>query len=330
MDIESQLSDQKPLIPRLARAAARYRARIRAWLLQRHISLPPELREDIKINNALHCFQQRWPKPDDILQDADSPVFILSAGWRSGSTLLQRLVVSSREVMVWGEPLGDAGIIAHLAHPVTAIGLDWPRERFFDYQRGLADLSSQWIANVTPQMEHLRAAHRAFFRAWLGTPAQAVFGVPRWGLKEVRLTIHHARYFKWLFPNARFLFIYRNLFDAFSSWKGNRWGSNWPGYYSKSPIAFARHWRYLLEGFLHAHHEVDGMVIKYEDLVSGKIDLRSLADHIGVSDLDASQLDRTIGTPLARHRKAKKALNRYEHMVLRTIGGDLLNQLGYR
>ena len=34
------------------------------------------------------------------------PVFLFSAGWRSGSTLLQRLITHGGEVMMWGEPFG--------------------------------------------------------------------------------------------------------------------------------------------------------------------------------------------------------------------------------
>ena len=42
--------------------------------------------------------------PDDG-DDVDEPVFLFSAGWRSGSTLLQRLIMSDASIFVWGEPM---------------------------------------------------------------------------------------------------------------------------------------------------------------------------------------------------------------------------------
>ena len=34
---------------------------------------------------------------------SQAPVFILSSAGRTGSTLLQRLLISTRDIMVWGE-----------------------------------------------------------------------------------------------------------------------------------------------------------------------------------------------------------------------------------
>ena len=44
-----------------------------------------------KINDGLKCIEERWPMADAD-KDTERPVFVFSAGWRSGSTLLQRLL----------------------------------------------------------------------------------------------------------------------------------------------------------------------------------------------------------------------------------------------
>jgi hypothetical protein len=36
----------------------------------------------------------------------DQPVFVLSAGGRTGSTLVQRLFISTKQILVWGEHNG--------------------------------------------------------------------------------------------------------------------------------------------------------------------------------------------------------------------------------
>lgn len=297
-------------------------------LVRRRFTMPPELRNAQGLTRALNCIERRWPRHSDWRDDPEHPVFIFAAGWRSGSTLLQRLVVSSQEVLVWGEPLGDAAMAARLGSAISAITSSYPRDFYFDDDPDLSSLSDKWIANLTPPMAHLRQAHRKFFEEWLGNPARERYGLSRWGFKEVRLTIDHARYFKWLFPNARFIFVFRNPFDAYGSWKGNRWASIWPGYYSRSAVGFARHWRCLLEGFLEGYREVDGFMVKFEDLVSKKLDVGVIAAHLGLKSLDATVLDKKIRSSDQSKGRREKVLF-HERFILSQIGKPLLSKFGY-
>ncbi|MFO7619245.1 MAG: hypothetical protein R6W91_06285, partial [Thermoplasmata archaeon] len=45
------------------------------------------------IESGLAAIQSVCPAPKD---DSSAPIFLLSAGWRSGSTLLQRLIMSDK------------------------------------------------------------------------------------------------------------------------------------------------------------------------------------------------------------------------------------------
>ena len=296
------------------------------FLRARRLTYPPELARAEKISTAIEDIKARWPNLSETINDSERPVFIFSAGWRSGSTLLQRLVCSSREVLIWGEPLGDAAFIARLAHCLGFITKDWPPETFFAYE--ITDnIENKWIANLTPEISYLKEAHREFFLRWCKSPTQEQFNISRWGIKEVRLTIDHARYLKWLFPNARFLFIYRNPCHAFRSWKGNKWRSPWPGYYSRSAIAFAKHWRLLLDGFLSNYAEVDGLLVRFEDLVSGKLKLDEIATHINVKGFDNSVLNRKINSPGKTVKKPEITL--MDRIIINKVCGPLMRQVGY-
>lgn len=294
-----------------------------------HYSLPRELTTASALSEALEAIRQRWPSGASSADPADSPVFIFSAGWRSGSTLLQRLVVSSNEVHVWGEPFGESAFLPKLASGIAAITRDWPPDTFFSDAGGSNKLASQWIANLTPTIEALHAAHRRFFHEWLAISARDVHHSSRWGLKEVRLTIDHARYLKWLFPNARFLFICRNPVDAYRSWKGNAWYSPWSRYFTHAPIVFARHWRLLTAGFVSDYREVGGMMIRFEDLVSGAVSLESVAGYLDVSTIDASILDRKIGAPKATASTKRNVRCCERWLIHKIIGNRLLSQLQY-
>ena len=297
------------------------------FVTRRRFFFPPELKNADKITCSLKQIQKRWPDASSTAGDMEMPVFIFSAGWRSGSTLVQRLVCSSGEVFIWGEPLGDAAFIARLAHCLGFITSEWPPETFLARSGTVDNVSNKWIANLTPPIPYLQKAHRKFFLQWCQVPAQEQFNITRWGIKEVRLTIDHARYFKWLFPNARFIFVFRHPYHAFRSWKGNTWRSPWPGYYSYSATAFARHWHLLLQGYLSGYSEVDGFLVKFEDLISGRLNLTDLATHIKVKEFDKTVLNRKINAPGKTIKKPE--ITFLEKIIINMLCGRLMRQVGY-
>ena len=64
------------------------------------------------IESGLAAIESVCPAPKE---DAAAPIFLLSAGWRSGSTLLQRLIMSDKHVLIWGEPYDECGAIQAMA-----------------------------------------------------------------------------------------------------------------------------------------------------------------------------------------------------------------------
>lgn len=303
---------------KLSKATAHLKKSLRGAVRNRWITVPPEIGRSQLLSQAVERLSRLCDKEPETDHTA-SPVFILSAGWRSGSTLLQRLVISSGEIFIWGEPLGDAGVIPKLADSLVRLAGDYPPQSHFASNEDTNALSMRWIANLTPQLRFLIKAHRSFLINWLARPAEEIYGVRRWGLKEVRLTIHHAKYLKMLFPNAKFLLIYRNPINAYRSWRGNLWQDEWPGYFSWSPIAFARHWKVLVRGFKQHFREIDGLLIKFEDLVSGHFPLSRLARYLGVHYVDAAVLNRKIEGPSNGRRKRKKAVTFLEQYIVKMI-----------
>jgi hypothetical protein len=259
--------------------------------------------------------------------EADAPVFLFSAGWRSGSTLLQRLLMSDPGLLLWGEPYDECGIIQALAATVRGFRTSWPPTEY--YYGGSRPGGGDWVANLFPGVDSLAAAHRAFFDTAFAEPARRA-GASRWGIKEVRLSVEHAHYLRWLYPRASLVFLYRNPLRAYESYcgHGRDWYDTWPDKPVFTPAAFGRHWKMLAQGFLDGADRLGALVVRYEDLVAGAPGVvEAIERHAGVT-VQRSILGDKVGS--SERGGARATVSRLEKMLLRRYSAPLAAQLGYQ
>lgn len=259
--------------------------------------------------------------------DDDAPIFLLSAGWRSGSTLLQRLMMSDPEVLIWGEPYDECGIIQAIAGSMQAFRPGWPPKDYYYDGSEPVHLSGEWIANLFPALPELRRAQRLFFDTLFADPARKA-GAKRWGIKEVRLGAEHCYYLRWLYPRAKFVFLCRDPRDAYHSYCSH--GSNWYNIFPDKPVFtardFGRQWRALTDGFLQHKDALGAVLIRYEDLAAGKISTTALQDHLALA-LDESVLASKVGSAARFGRAARSG--RLEEWLLARATAPTAALLGY-
>ncbi|MBT8446600.1 MAG: sulfotransferase [Gammaproteobacteria bacterium] len=236
---------------------------------------------------------QRWefsPAPSD----NDEPVFIFSAGWRSGSTLLQRMVMAERSALIWGEPFDRSQIIQSMADQWRGFTGAWPRDRYIA-PPGDHNAVDDWVANFYPTPDALRQAHLSCLNRLFKTPA-AERGYARWGLKEIRLRIEHAVFLKWLYPNARFLFLLRHPQRAYASYRPwRKWHRAWPDRPVMTPYAFASFWREMATDFVQGHARIGGLLVRYEEL---EANVDRMSEYLGIN------VARPADLPVRRGRDA--------------------------
>ena len=265
--------------------------------------------------------------------DEEQPVFVFSAGWRSGSTLLQRMIMANNKtILIWGEPFPHSNIHDGLTNQFRAFTHDWPPDPYFLSATQLQGPSDTWVANLYPEVDDLVSAHRSFYASLFAEPAHRA-GWTNWGLKEVRLTIDHAAYFRFLYPKCKIILLYRNPHDAylsFSRWNLTVWRT-WPDRFVAVPYAFGRMWAQMVRGFLDGYKKVDAELIRYEDL-DDPAAVEHLQNYLGWQVPRASEM-RQIREPeyarTDRHLK-RKSLRAIERALLNLATHAVMEDAGYR
>jgi Sulfotransferase family len=259
--------------------------------------------------------------------DEESPIFLLSTGWRSGSTLLQRIIVTDPNVLLWGEPFGDSAIFSQMAKMLCGLAnspdIKLARQ---PNDRRLAALSTSWIATLYPAAPEFRQALQSFLFAWLGQSAQRR-GFGRWGFKEVRLGATEAMLLHWIFPKAKFVFLSRNPFDCYRSLADSGWHHMYfqrPDIRVDSAAGIAKHWNRVAVSWAELPKTFPMFRVKYEDVVDGNFNFRELESWLGIKLREDVALSACVGSTARR-----AAIGHVERWIIAREARAGIRALGY-
>ncbi len=224
---------------------------------------------------------------------AMEPIFLFCSGMRSGSTLLQRIVISSGETMIWGET-GGALDNLYAAWQGYIQMLSPGGQRFPNGLGGNGDSQRQtfiaatsssrphlWIPCINPDREELRRSFRLFFESYYAEHALQM-GYPRWGFKKVRSDLATARFMRELFPSAKFIFLVREPVACLNSIKQHDWMDRPNDTYA---LAFyIEQWRRTAGSFAQADF---GHTVRYEALITSADAQRELFNYLEITGVSA-------------------------------------------
>jgi Sulfotransferase family len=305
------------------RACKRCRRELWAWAKCRSVtsSSVEQLTKSIELLDA------RASNPADEARETESPIFLLSTGWRAGSTLLQRVLVTDPRLLLWGEPLGEMTIVSRLAEMISG-SISARNLMLWKEQQDPSStaLSTSWVANLYPTSSDFRSGVRSLFNQWLREPALQR-GFARWGFKDVRLGATEAILLHWLYPKAKFVIISRHPYDSYRSLADSGWGQvydRYPDVSVDSAVSFARHWNRLAVSWSHLGPEFPLIHMKYEDLIAGKVDFRSLESWLGIEIRESVALSASVGGTAKRAR-----LSWYERLIVAREASEGMLALGY-
>jgi hypothetical protein len=197
-----------------------------------------------------------------------------------------------KERWMWGEPYRHSGLIDNLSLVFRSVTEQWPQDKFLEnHPRYSAEEKHPWIANLYPDPQHLVSATLQYLQALFAEPAKAK-GYSLWGIKDVTLDSDMAFFLKWLYPRSRFVFLIRNPYFAYRSFRRFKdiWHVRWPTQPISSPEHFGASWLRLAQDFLSTAEELGSMVLRYEDITSPEFDWAAVEQHIGHT-VDKTQLE---------------------------------------
>jgi hypothetical protein len=189
------------------------------------------------------------------------PIFIFASGNRCGSTLLQRLLNSNQDILIWGEQHGCLRDIL----PASEAFADWSFDK--DDERDTFRLRGydNFLPNLSPPPEHIQRATQRYVEMLFAEPA-AKLGRRIWGFKEVRYPVTIALLLQDYFPGARFIHLTRSIEDCLLSLK--RWEAT--GVWSRAwTLQSIENWVLVNQGFLYRGRKLNNLLsVRYEDMTA--------------------------------------------------------------
>ena len=294
-----------------------------AWANLEKVSYP----DVAQLAKSIAVLDARAAHPLDAKKEEEAPIFLLSTGWRAGSTLLQRVLVTDPRLLLWGEPLGEMTIVSRIAEMISPSISERNLQLWKDQlDPSSPELSTSWVANLYPPSDDFRSGLQALFDQWLREPARER-GFARWGMKDVRLSATDATLLQWLYPNAKFVIITRHPYDSYRSLADAGWGEvydRYPDVNVDSAASFGSHWNRLAISWSQLPAGFPAVHIKYEDLIAGKVNFRELESWLGIQIKEGKALSVAVGGTAKRARLAW-----YERMIIAREAAEGMRAMGY-
>jgi len=222
-----------------------------------------------------------------------TPVFVVAPTARNGITLVQRLLNSTRRIIVYGENTDFVERLPTLVHSAvqthTESGVEIARSR----EKFLNETTEYWTSNLWPDtLNYMLVMFESFYKtALLYEQYSLHIGFQRWGVKNPMVSAQMIERLNVLMPRARFVFIYRNLYHTARSAKARQFIKT-----DGDLEAFAGRWREHLAAVLDKP-QPHLLPIRYETLLDERAPtVAQIAEFAGVEGIDPAVLERKINT----------------------------------
>ncbi|HWE45323.1 MAG TPA: sulfotransferase [Caulobacteraceae bacterium] len=224
-----------------------------------------------------------------------APIIVTSPTARCGTTLVQRLLTASDNGFVFGEELGNqvrvlTNWFVGEMQRMERTGAQVDEE----FRQALEGRPSDWRPGLLPPSQvMMKAWVETYYQlpSVLASYAESV-GRPRWGFKYPAFTRDAIKALLSLMPQARVVYVFRNLHDVLKSAKARRF-VNTP----QETVEFCAQWADNMNEIAPLVGDDRILFLKYEDFVAGReAHVQFLEQRLGVTGMDASVFDAKVNT----------------------------------
>lgn len=222
------------------------------------------------------------------------PVIVSAPTARNGVTLIQRLLNSSRKIIVFGENAMVASKLPEIVHTgvnelsAHSDSLKASRDRF------LSGDSEYWSSDLWPDEQAFIRALLTSFTSLVSVYEQSArsFGFTRWGIKHPMDKPTMLGQLLALLPRARAIFVYRDPFEVIASAKSRSFVQDEAGVRE-----YAENWSKNLQK-VRDDASPRVLTLRHEDLAGPNAGqwIGRIEAHTGVAGIDPEVLSRRINT----------------------------------
>lgn len=192
-----------------------------------------------------------------------SPIFIVSPTARCGTTLLQRLLNSSGQMVIFGEDSMISQCIPDLLFGLRQRTEKMEGDLAFTRKKFVEETTEFWSNGLLPPSGKMLEAAMSWFEQVMQISQDSAKGMgrERWGYKFPLRIFDDVELFLQLLENCRILFIYRNIYDVVRSYKARGWIKE-----MKDVGKVSFQWQHNMLQALDFQHK-NFFLLSYEDLV---------------------------------------------------------------
>jgi len=203
------------------------------------------------------------PAPPEFVSELE-PLFVTAPVTRCGTTLLQRLICSAPNALLFGETVASDLETALSFSSARAFMYAAHRDELRGKLDGvLAGDVNRWLLDLTPHPEDYLKALRGEYEAPLigARDSAAKHGRAVWGVKYPRWPAGMINLLRMMIPRSKWIYIHRDIVDCLRSAKA-RGELPYPG----DAAAYAQEWATNLTFAMSLPRDERFLVIAYEEL----------------------------------------------------------------
>jgi len=221
------------------------------------------------------------------------PLFVTAPTTRCGTTLLQRLICSAPNALLFGETV--AGDLE------TAINFTFMKARMYDMNRAevqqkidavVAGDVNRWLLDLTPPIGEYLGALRGEYEAPLigARDSAARRGRNVWGVKYPRWPATMIELLRTLIPRGRWIYIHRDITDCLRSAKAR---GEVPR--ASDVAAYAHEWSTNLSYAMSLPRDERFLIVDYADLARDpEAFVRRIEEQGGAGPIDRTVLSHRV------------------------------------